>query len=67
MASDFKTRIEALEAIEAVSTPLTLASIFGSVFLVIVPILEAAVGPYALRATAAVCAFAIPARSVIPA
>jgi hypothetical protein len=45
------------------STPL--ASIFGSGFLVIVPILNAAVGPYALFAMAGVCAVAYAVGSVI--
>jgi hypothetical protein len=45
------------------STPL--ASIFGSGFLVIVPILNAAVGPYALLAMAAVCAVAYAVGSVV--
>ena len=45
------------------STPL--ASIFGSGFLVIVPILNAAVGPYAVLAMAAVCAVAYAVGSVI--
>jgi len=42
-----------------------LASIFGSGFLVIVPILNAAVGPYSLVAMAAVCALAYAMGSVI--
>jgi hypothetical protein len=45
------------------STPL--ASIFGSGFLVIVPILNAAVGPYSLFAMAGVCAVAYAVGSVI--
>ena len=45
------------------STPL--ASIFGSGFLVIVPILNAAVGPYAVFAMAGVCAVAYAVGSVI--
>ena len=57
MASDLKTRIA------ATSTPL--ASIFGSGFLVIVPILAGAVGPYSAWAMAAVCALAIAVGSVI--
>jgi hypothetical protein len=57
LASDLKTRIE------ATSTPL--ASIFGSGFLVIVPILAGAVGSYAVWAMAAVCALAFAVGSVI--
>jgi hypothetical protein len=45
------------------TTPL--ASIFGSGFLVIVPILNAAVGPYSIVAMAAVCALAYAMGSVI--
>ena len=45
------------------ATPL--ASIFGSGFLVIVPILNGAVGPYSLVAMAAVCALAYAMGSVI--
>jgi hypothetical protein len=45
------------------TTPL--ASIFGSGFLVIVPILNAAVGPYSVVAIAAVCALAYAMGSVI--
>jgi hypothetical protein len=45
------------------TTPL--ASIFGSGFLVIVPILSAAVGPYSVVAIAAVCALAYAMGSVI--
>ncbi len=45
------------------STPL--ASIFGSGFLVIVPILNAAVGPYSVVAMACVCALAYAMGSVI--
>src|SRR6516164_3342715 len=45
------------------ATPL--ASIFGSRFLVIVPILNAAVGPYSVVAMAAVCALAYAMGSVI--
>jgi len=45
------------------TTPL--ASIFGSGFLVIVPILKGAVGPYALVAMAGVCALAYAMGSVI--
>jgi len=45
------------------TTPL--ASIFGSGFLVIVPILNAAVGPYSLLAMAGVCALAYAMGSVI--
>jgi hypothetical protein len=48
---------------EARATPL--ASIFGSGFLVIVPILNGAVGPYALVAMAFVCALAYAMGSVI--
>jgi hypothetical protein len=49
--------------VEATSTPL--ASIFGSGFLVIVPILAGAVGPYSIWAMAAVCALAYAVGSVI--
>jgi hypothetical protein len=49
--------------LEATSTPL--ASIFGSGFLVIVPILAGAVGPYSVWAMAAVCALAYAVGSVI--
>jgi len=49
--------------IDATSTPL--ASIFGSGFLVIVPILAGAVGKYSVFAMAAVCAFAYAVGSVI--
>src|SRR5262245_21793365 len=45
------------------ATPL--ASIFGSGFLVIVPILNGAVGPYSIVAMAAVCALAYAMGSVI--
>jgi len=45
------------------TTPL--ASIFGSGFLVIVPILKGAVGPYAVAAMAGVCALAYAMGSVI--
>ena len=48
---------------EARATPL--ASIFGSGFLVIVPILNGAVGPYSLVAMASVCALAYAMGSVI--
>ncbi|GAF68955.1 unnamed protein product, partial [marine sediment metagenome] len=47
----------------ATSTPL--ASIFGSGFLVIVPILAGAVGAYSVVAMVAVCALAIAVGSVI--
>jgi len=49
--------------IKATATPL--ASIFGSGFLVIVPILNGAVGPYSLAAMACVCALAYAVGSVI--
>ena len=49
--------------ISATSTPL--ASIFGSGFLVIVPILAGAVGPHAVVAMACVCALAYAVGSVI--
>lgn len=49
--------------IDATTTPL--ASIFGSGFLVIVPILAAAVGSYAVFAMAAVCALAYAVGSLI--
>jgi hypothetical protein len=42
--------------IAATSTPL--ASIFGSDFLIIVPVLNGAVGKYAILAMALVCALA---------
>src|SRR6478609_7976310 len=48
---------------EARATPL--ASIFGSGFLVIVPILNGAVGPYSVVAMAVVCALAYAMGSVI--
>lgn len=57
MANDRK------ELRHARATPL--ASIFGSGFLVIVPILNAAVGPYSVFAMAAVCAIAYAMGSVI--
>jgi hypothetical protein len=56
-----KTPIKTL--VEATSTPL--ASIFGSGFLVIVPILAGAVGPYSVVAMVAVCALAYAVGSVI--
>jgi hypothetical protein len=49
--------------LKATATPL--ASIFGSGFLVIVPILNGAVGPYALAAMALVCGVAYAVGSVI--
>lgn len=49
--------------IKATATPL--ASIFGSGFLVIVPILNGAVGPYSLAAMACVCGLAYAVGSVI--
>lgn len=49
--------------IDATSTPLS--SIFGSGFLVIVPILAGAVGSYAVAAMAAVCALAYAVGSII--
>ena len=49
--------------IEATTTPL--ASIFGSGFLVIVPILAGAVGPYSVYAMASICALAYAVGSVI--
>ncbi len=51
------------QVIEATSTPL--ASIFGSGFLIIVPILAGAVGPYSVFAMAGVCALAYAVGSVI--
>lgn len=51
------------KAIRATATPL--ASIFGSGFLVIVPILAGAVGPYAWLAMACVCGLAYAMGSVI--
>jgi hypothetical protein len=49
--------------IDATSTPLS--SIFGSGFLIIVPILAGAVGPYSVLAMAGVCALAYAVGSVI--
>ena len=49
--------------VDAISTPLS--SIFGSGFLIIVPILAGAVGSYAVLAMAAVCALAYAVGSVI--
>ncbi len=49
--------------LKAISTPLS--SIFGSGFLVIVPILAGAVGVYSVYAMAAVCVFAYAVGSVI--
>ncbi len=49
--------------LSAIATPL--ASIFGSGFLVIVPILNGAVGPYALIAMAGICGLAYAMGSVI--
>jgi hypothetical protein len=49
--------------IEATSTPLS--SIFGSGFLIIVPILAGAVGSYSVLAMAAICALAYAVGSVI--
>jgi hypothetical protein len=49
--------------ISATATPL--ASIFGSGFLIIVPILNGAVGPYSVYAMAAVCALAYCVGNVI--
>jgi hypothetical protein len=49
--------------VDATSTPLS--SIFGSGFLIIVPILAGAVGPYSVLAMAAVCALAYAVGSVI--
>jgi hypothetical protein len=49
--------------VDATSTPLS--SIFGSGFLIIVPILAGAVGPYAVLAMAAVCALAYAVGGVI--
>ena len=57
MKNNFKIQIN------ATSTPL--ASIFGSGFLVIVPILAGAVGVYSVVAMACVCAFAYAVGSVI--
>ncbi len=51
------------QVIEATTTPL--ASIFGSGFLVIVPILAGAVGPYSVFAMAGICALAYAVGSVI--
>jgi hypothetical protein len=51
------------QVIEATSTPL--ASIFGSGFLIIVPILAGAVGPYSVFAMAGICALAYAVGSVI--
>ena len=49
--------------IDATSTPLS--SIFGSGFLIIVPILAGAVGSYSVLAMAVVCALAFAVGSVI--
>jgi len=49
--------------VDATSTPLS--SIFGSGFLIIVPILAGAVGPYSVVAMAGVCALAYAVGSVI--
>ncbi len=49
--------------VAATSTPLS--SIFGSGFLIIVPILAGAVGPYSVLAMAGVCALAYAVGSVI--
>jgi hypothetical protein len=57
MKSQLKTLVE------ATSTPL--ASIFGSGFLVIVPILAGAVGPYSVYAMVGVCVLAYAVGSVI--
>ncbi len=51
------------QLIDATTTPL--ASIFGSGFLVIVPILAGAVGPYSVFAMAAICTLAFAVGSVI--
>ncbi|MEM1275055.1 MAG: hypothetical protein AAGH74_00880 [Pseudomonadota bacterium] len=51
------------QLLSATTTPL--ASIFGSGFLVIVPILAGAVGPYSVLAMAGVCALAFAMGSVI--
>lgn len=51
------------QLVNAISTPLS--SIFGSGFLVIVPILAGAVGPYSVVAMIAVCALAYAVGSVI--
>ena len=51
------------ELMTATATPL--ASIFGSGFLVIVPILSGLVGPYSVLAMAAVCALAYAVGSVV--
>lgn len=51
------------QVIEATSTPL--ASIFGSGFLIIVPILAGAVGPYSVFAMAGICALAYAVGSVV--
>ncbi|NOQ46418.1 MAG: hypothetical protein GQ559_07075 [Desulfobulbaceae bacterium] len=57
MKNTFKTTVN------ATSTPL--ASIFGSGFLVIVPILAGAVGMYSVMAMAGVCALAYAIGNVI--
>ena len=57
MKKEFQTLVD------ATSTPL--ASIFGSRFLVIVPILAGAVGLYSVVAMAGVCALAYAVGSVI--
>ncbi len=50
--------------VAATSTPLS--SIFGSGFLIIVPILAGAVGPYSVLAMAGVCALAYAVGSPVP-
>ena len=49
--------------VDATSTPLS--SIFGSGFLIIVPVLAGAVGPYSVIAMAGICALAYAVGSVI--
>jgi hypothetical protein len=51
--------------VDATSTPLS--SIFGSGFLIIVPILAGAVGSYSVLAMAAVCALAFITVFAVPA
>ena len=59
-----RTRVTALSPlVKATTTPL--ASIFGSGFLVIVPILAGAVGPYSVVAMIGVCALAFAVGGVI--
>ena len=56
--------ISAKDTIKAMSTPL--ASIFGSGFLVVVPILASAVGPYAILAMIIVAFVAFLVGKIVP-